>query len=131
MKRTWSYDKIEHTESSYTPDADETDNIPEIDDATFASTLMSNVKLAVEFWKPMCLPCTMMKPVFRKASEQYSSVIRCRRAVATNSTTVMKLFSIDYVPTILMFYHGRVVDTMIGVVSQETLFQSFRHLADL
>ena len=113
---------------------DENHNSPawriiDLTDAVFAKAIMSNEKIVVEFWKELCVPCAVMKTIFENVSEQYRGSVKSARARVDSAQTVLKLFNVFNVPTFLFFYKGKVVDTLIGIVSEENLNNTLKKLS--
>lgn len=113
---------------------DENHNSPawriiDLSDTDFAKAIMSNEKIVVEFWKELCVPCAIMKTIFENVTEQYRSSVKSARARVGSAQTVLKLFKVFNVPTFLFFYNGKVVDTLIGIVSEENLKNSLKKLS--
>ena len=113
---------------------DENHNSPawwiiDLTDADFAKAIMSNEKIVVEFWKELCVPCAVMKTTFENVTEQYRGCVNSARARVDSAQAVLKLFDVFNVPTFLFFYNGKVVDALIGIVSEENLRNSLKKLS--
>ena len=113
---------------------DENHNSPawwiiDLTDADFAKAIMSNEKIVVEFWKELCVPCAVMKTIFENVTEQYRGCVNSARARVDSAQAVLKLFDVFNVPTFLFFYNGKVVDTLIGIVSEENLNNTLKKLS--
>ena len=113
---------------------DENHNSPawriiDLTDAVFAKAIMSNEKIVVEFWKELCVPCAVMKTIFENVTEQYRGSVKSARARVDSAQAVLKLFNVFNVPTFLFFYKGKVVDTLIGIVSEENLNNTLKKLS--
>ncbi|MHB1811978.1 MAG: thioredoxin family protein [Thermoplasmataceae archaeon] len=103
--------------------------IIDLTDADFANAIMSNEKIVVEFWKELCVPCAVMKTIFENVTEQYRGCVNSARARVDSAQAVLKLFDVFNVPTFLFFYNGKVVDALIGIVSEENLKNSLKKLS--
>ena len=103
--------------------------IIDLTDEDFAKAIMSNEKVVVEFRKELCVPCAVMKTVFENVTEQYRGSVKSARARVDSAQTVLKLFNVFNVPTFLFFYKGKVVDTLIGIVSEENLNNTLKKLS--
>lgn len=75
-------------------------------------------KLVVDFYTDWCGPCSMMKPIFEKVSEQFrnenSKVQLYTMNVEKNKDIAVK-YGIRAVPTIKSFNNGDVIDSKSGV----------------
>lgn len=114
---------------------DEDSSIPEwiieLNDSNFAKAVMSSERIVVEFWKEFCAPCSIMKPIYNRVSATYNGRMKIGRARVDLSPAVVRLFGIFNVPTILFFHKGKVVDTLIGIVSEKTLEASFLKVSSI
>ncbi|MHB1470859.1 MAG: thioredoxin family protein [Thermoplasmataceae archaeon] len=113
---------------------DENHNSPawwiiDLTDEDFAKAIMSNEKVVVEFWKELCVPCAVMKTVFENVTEQYRGSVKSARVRVDSAQAVLKLFYVFNVPTFLFFYNGKVIDALIGIVSEENLNNSLKKLS--
>ena len=75
-------------------------------------------KLVVDFYTDWCGPCSMMKPIFERVSEQFrnenSEVQLYTMNVEKNRDIAVK-YGVRAVPTIKSFNNGSVVDSKTGV----------------
>ena len=113
---------------------DENHNSPawwiiDLTDEDFAKAIMSNEKVVVEFRKELCVPCAVMKTTFENVTEQYRGSVKSARVRVDSAQAVLKLFYVFNVPTFLFFYNGKVIDALIGIVSEENLNNSLKKLS--
>lgn len=94
----------------------------EISDQSFEEAVIKSDKPAlVDFWAPWCGPCRMVAPVIDKLSEKYRDKFKfCKLNVDENPKTAAK-FNVMSIPTIMLFKDGKVADTVIGAVPEDTL----------
>ena len=94
----------------------------EISDQSFEEAVIKSDKPAlVDFWAPWCGPCRMVAPVIDKLSEKYQDKFKfCKLNVDENPKTAAK-FNVMSIPTIMLFKDGKVADTVIGAVPEDTL----------
>ena len=75
-------------------------------------------KLVVDFYTDWCNPCSIMKPIFEKVSEQFrnenSEVQLYTMNVEKNKDIAVK-YGVRAVPTIKSFNNGDVIDSKSGV----------------
>ena len=105
--------------------------ITDLTDEDFARAIMSSENVVVEFWQELCAPCAIMKPIYENASEPYNGTVKFARAKVNSAQAVLSLFRVFNVPTFLFFHDGKVVDTLIGIVSGETLENSLKKISTL
>ena len=81
-------------------------------------------KLVVDFYTDWCGPCSMMKPIFERVSEQFrnenSEVQLYTMNVEKNRDIAVK-YGVRAVPTIKSFNNGGVVDSKSGVQMESQL----------
>ena len=81
-------------------------------------------KLVVDFYTDWCGPCSMMKPIFERVSEQFrnenSEVQLYTMNVEKNRDIAVK-YGVRAVPTIKSFNNGSVVDSKSGVQMESQL----------
>ena len=94
----------------------------EISDQSFEEAVIkSDMPALVDFWAPWCGPCRMVAPVIDKLSEKYQGKFKfCKLNVDENPKTAAK-FNVMSIPTIMLFKDGKVADTVIGAVPEDTL----------
>jgi thioredoxin 1 len=81
-------------------------------------------KLVVDFYTDWCGPCSMMKPIFERVSEEFrnknSEVQLYTMNVEKNKDIAVK-YGVRAVPTIKSFNNGSVVDSKSGVQMESQL----------
>ena len=94
----------------------------EISDQSFEEAVIkSDTPALVDFWAPWCGPCRMVAPVIDKLSEKYQDKFKfCKLNVDENPKTAAK-FNVMSIPTIMLFKDGKVADTVVGAVPEDTL----------
>ena len=91
---------------------------PEIIDLTnenFDRVISSENPTLVDFWAEWCGPCKSMHPVFESLSKKYPNIQFARVNVDNNQNIAMK-YSVQSIPTFIMFKAGLQVDQMMGAV---------------
>jgi thioredoxin 1 len=78
-------------------------------------------KLMVEFWAEWCGPCKMMKPIFEKVASTNQSDVKMYTLNIDNNREVAMSLGIRSIPTVKMFNAGQVVETKIGLLSENQI----------
>lgn len=94
----------------------------EVTDQNFEEEVAkSNLPVMVDLWAPWCRPCLMVAPVVDKLAESYKGRFKfCRLNIDQNPQTAAR-YRIMSIPTLLFLKDGKVVDTVIGAVPEQTL----------
>lgn len=93
-----------------------------LQDSTFDDeVLKSNVPVLVDFWATWCGPCKAIAPTIEEFAGEYKGKVKVGKLDVDNNQQVAQKFGIRSIPTLLLFKNGRVVDTLIGVVSKAKL----------
>lgn len=88
----------------------------------------STLPAVVDLWAPWCRPCLTLAPVVEKVAEKYSDRVKfCRLNVDENPQTATK-YMVMSIPTLLFFKGGKVVDTTIGAMPEQSLQSKIEEL---
>ena len=96
--------------------------VTEVTDKNFEEEVIkSTLPVLVDLWAPWCGPCRMVAPVIDKLAESYNGRFKfCRLNVDQNPRTAGS-YHVMSIPTLLFIKDGKVMDTVIGAVPEQTL----------
>jgi thioredoxin 1 len=93
----------------------------EISSVELQQKINGGEKLMVEFWAEWCGPCKMMKPIFEKVASSNQSDVKMYTLNIDNNREVAMSLGIRSIPTVKMFNAGQVVETKIGLLSENQI----------
>ncbi len=89
--------------------------IIDLNDSNFDQIVSAENPTLVDFWAEWCGPCKTMHPVFESLSKNYPK-IKFGRVNVDNNQNISTRFSVQSIPTFIMFKSGQIVDKMMGAV---------------
>ena len=93
----------------------------ELSDRNFASELMKQNIIVVDFWAPWCGPCQMVQPIMEQLAREYAGRVTFGRLNVDDNQSTSAMFRVRSIPTILIFKNGKVADGVIGAVPKRML----------
>ncbi len=93
----------------------------EISGDELTKKINSGKKVIVEFWAEWCGPCKMMKPVFEKISTENETEVEMYTINVDFNKEISSTLGIRSIPTVKIFNEGNVVDTRVGVMSENNI----------
>ena len=98
------------------------DGLLDFTDGDFEQQVTKSDKpVLVDFWAPWCGPCKAMTPTIEKLAGEFSSrMVIGKMDIQTHPQAAGKL-GIRSIPTLLFFRNGQVVDSLIGVATENKI----------
>ena len=81
-----------------------------------AHAVKSDLPLLVDFWAPWCGPCKAMAPQFEKAASRLEPAVRLAKVNTDEQQTLAARYSIQGIPTIILFQRGKEVARQSGLM---------------
>lgn len=95
-------------------------NVVHVNESAFDRHILNHKGIVlVDFWAPWCGPCKMLGPILDNVSTKVSHKIV--KVNVDEESNLANKYKIRSIPTMIVFKDGKVIDTMIGVVSEEAL----------
>jgi thioredoxin 1 len=93
-----------------------------VNDIDFEKEILKSEQPAlVDFWAPWCGPCKAIGPIVEELAGSYADRVKMAKMNVDDNPKTSSAYGIRSIPTILLFKGGKVLDTLIGLVSKERL----------
>lgn len=94
----------------------------ETSDAGFAGdVLAADTPVLVDFWGAWCGPCKAMAPMLSQLADDYAGKLRVAKVELDKNQKTAIAYGVRSAPTLLLFKHGKVEATQIGMVSKSQI----------
>ena len=77
----------------------------------------------VDFWAPWCGPCKMIGPIIEGLAEEYRGRVKVTKLNVDDNPNKAAAYGIKSIPTLILFKDGKVLDTLVGLVSKDRLIE--------
>ena len=91
-------------------------------DSTFdADVLKSATPVLVDFWGEWCGPCKAMAPMLDQLAQEYAGRVKVVKVEMDKNQKTAMAWRVRSAPTLLLFHHGEVQATHVGMASKSQL----------
>ena len=80
-----------------------------------------NKPILVDFWADWCQPCQTIMPMLAKLAEEYAGKFELAKVNADEEQELAAHFGIKSLPTMKLFYQGKMVDERMGAVPESDI----------
>jgi thioredoxin 1 len=87
----------------------------------FDSIINDSRPVIVDFHALWCSPCKMQSPILKEVASELGERVRVIKIDVDNNSQIASRYSVQSVPTIIIFKNGRAVWRQSGVVSKNQL----------
>jgi thioredoxin 1 len=96
--------------------------IREVSDAEFETTVLKAEKpVLIDFWAPWCGPCKAISPMVTELADQYGERLVFMKCNIDENPELPRSYGIKSIPTLMIFNQGKPVESIIGMVSRNSL----------
>jgi len=83
--------------------------------------LASPFPVLLMIWAPWCAYCRTLNPVIDRIAAEHNDRFKVARLKVDDNPAVCAQYAVQGVPTILMFKDGKLINKMVGVLSEEEI----------
>ena len=99
-----------------------------LNDQNFDKTIKKGVVL-VDFWATWCRPCRMQAPIVEEIAKEMGKKIKVGKLDTDQNKALSQRYSVTYLPTLVIFKNGKIVEQFVGLQQKETLVNAInKHL---
>ncbi len=77
----------------------------------------------VDFWAPWCGPCRQLSPIVDELSKELEGQLEVYKCNIDENPEIPSKYSVRGIPTLMLFKDGKVIDTKVGSLPRNTLFE--------
>ena len=98
------------------------DHTLEVTDQNFDALVMkAATPVLVDFWAPWCAPCKVLTPTVAKLAGEFSGRVAVGKMDIQAHPQTAGMLGIRSIPTLLFFKGGKVVDSLVGVTTEDKI----------
>jgi len=96
--------------------------VKEITEANFEDEVInSSEPVVVDLWAEWCMPCRMIAPIIEELAQEYNGRVKFGKLNVDENRNIAVRYSIQAIPTLLIFKDGQLVQKLVGLRSKADL----------
>jgi len=103
-------------------------SIIEINPKNFGATISKGTVL-VDFWAPWCMPCLMQGPILETVAQKIGNGAIIAKINVESYPELAQQFSIEGIPTLLLFKDGELAERLTGVQNEHILLHTLQRFS--
>ncbi len=92
----------------------------------FNDIINSNQPVLIDFSAEWCQPCKMMPPILKQVKHQLGDKVRILKVDVDKNQAIARKWTIQNVPTLMIFKQGNVKFRQAGVIPAEQIIRIVR-----
>jgi len=92
--------------------------------------LKSQNPVLVDFWAEWCMPCQMIAPTLQEIAEEFGGKIKIGKLNIDENPLISTTFSVDAIPTLILFKNGKIIQRFIGVQPKEIIVEVINSIVE-
>jgi thioredoxin 1 len=93
----------------------------EVTDATFNKRIQSHPLVVIDCWAAWCGPCKMIAPIIEELAREYAGRVVFGKLDVDKNHAVSMQYHVVSIPTLMVFSHGKLVDSIMGALPKSVL----------
>lgn len=81
----------------------------------------SDLPVLVDFWAEWCGPCKMVSPIIKQVASEFKGRLLTVEVNVDQKPHIASQYQIQGIPTIMMFYKGKILMRLTGALPYKTL----------
>ena len=99
----------------------------EVTDQTFTQEVLQHPgPVLLDCWAPWCGPCRSVAPVLDQLAREYAGRVKIAKLNTDQNQRIAAQYSIQSIPTLLLFQGGRLVDRQVGALPKPEIERLIR-----
>jgi thioredoxin 1 len=103
------------------------DSVPELSANEFSEFIKRDLVL-VDFFADWCMPCMMMLPIIEDISKDFFGKIRIGKVNVGEYPEIAEKYGVSSIPHFIFFKEGKIIEEIIGAVSQDEFEEKINFL---